>query len=38
MEAYFVEDSGSGISSCVYVFNVKPGIEIDYATGSKRAN
>jgi DNA-entry nuclease len=33
MEAYSVEDSGSGISFYVYVYNVQPGIEIDYATG-----
>jgi DNA-entry nuclease len=33
MEAYSVEDSGRGISFYVYVYNVQPGIEIDYATG-----
>lgn len=33
MEAYSVEDSGEGVSFCVYVYNVQPGIEIDYATG-----
>jgi DNA-entry nuclease len=33
MEAYSVEDSGSGVSFYVYVYNVQPGIEIDYATG-----
>lgn len=32
MEAYSVEDSGAGICFCVYVYNVQPGIEIDYAT------
>ncbi len=33
MEAYSVEDSGAGISFCVYCYNVQPGIGIDYATG-----
>ena len=33
MEAYSVEDQGKGISFHVYVFNVQPGIEIDYKTG-----
>jgi DNA-entry nuclease len=33
MEAYSVEDSGSGVSFYVYVYNVQPGIDIDYATG-----
>lgn len=33
MEAYSVEDEGDGISYNVYVYNVQPGIEIDYATG-----
>lgn len=33
MEAYSVEDGGEGISYNVYVYNVQPGIEIDYATG-----
>lgn len=34
MEAYSVEDSGSGISYCVYCYNVQPGININYADGS----
>ncbi|MBQ8525129.1 MAG: DNA/RNA non-specific endonuclease [Clostridia bacterium] len=34
MEAYSVEDNGSGISFCVYCYNVQPGIYIDYATGA----
>ena len=39
MEAYSVEDAGAGVCFCAYVFNVQPGIEIDYTTGdSKRAN
>lgn len=33
MEAKSVEDSGEGICFNVYVYNVQPGIEIDYATG-----
>ena len=33
MEAYSVEDTGAGIQFCVFVYNVQPGIEIDYATG-----
>lgn len=33
MEAMSVEDEGDGISYNVYVYNVQPGIEIDYATG-----
>jgi DNA-entry nuclease len=38
MEAWSVEDEGSGICFNVFCYNVQPGIEIDYATGeSKRA-
>lgn len=33
MEAYSVEDNGEGISFHVYVYNVEPGIKIDYRTG-----
>lgn len=33
MEAYSVEDSGEGICFNVFVYNVQPGITIDYATG-----
>ncbi len=36
MEAYSVEDSGTGICFCVYAYNVQPGIEIDYATGESK--
>ena len=34
LEAYSVEDKGEGISFNVYVYNVQPGIVIDYATGN----
>lgn len=37
MEAFSVEDAGEGISYNVYVYNVQPGIEIDYATGESAA-
>lgn len=33
MEAYSVEDDGSGVQFCVYCFNVQPGVVIDYSTG-----
>ncbi len=33
LEALSVEDSGDGIKFCVYVYNIQPGIEIDYFTG-----
>lgn len=33
MEAKSVEDEGEGVCFYVYVYNVQPGIEIDYATG-----
>ena len=33
MEAESVEDNGEGVSFYVYVYNVQPGITIDYATG-----
>lgn len=36
MEAYSIEDDGAGLSFHVYVFNVQPGVEIDYADGSSR--
>ena len=34
IEAYSVEDKGEGICFNVFVFNVQPGIEIDYSDGS----
>ena len=36
MEASSVEDKGKGLSFCVYVFNVQPGVIIDYSDGSSR--
>ncbi len=33
MEAFSVEDNGEGISFHVFVYNVQPGIEIDYSNG-----
>ncbi len=36
MEALSMEDNGEGVSFCVYVYNVQPGIEIDYATGENQ--
>lgn len=33
MEAWSVEDQGEGVCFHVYVYNVQPGITIDYATG-----
>lgn len=34
MEGYSVEDQGSGVSFCVYAYNVQPDIAIDYGTGN----
>lgn len=34
MEAYSVEDNGEGISFNIYVFNVEPGMLIDYVNGT----
>lgn len=36
MEGYSVEDAGRGICFCVFVYNVQPGISIDYATGDSK--
>jgi len=36
MEAKSVEDSGEGLCFNVFVYNIQPGIEIDYATGESR--
>ena len=37
MEAKSVEDHGEAVCFCVYVYNVQPGVVIDYATGANRA-
>ena len=37
MEALSVEDKGAGICYNVFVFNIQPGIVIDYATGESQA-
>lgn len=34
IEAYSVEDDGTGICFNVFIYNSQPGIEIDYATGN----
>ena len=36
MEAYSVEDDGAGVCYNVFVYNIQPGISIDYATGESR--
>ena len=36
MEAYSVEDNGSGIKLCIYCYNVEPGVEINYQTGESK--
>lgn len=38
MEGLSVEDSGEGVTFCVYAYNVQPGVDIDYATGDNRAS
>ena len=37
MEGYSLEDKGEGITFNVYVYNVQPGVVIDYATGESWA-
>lgn len=34
MEAYSLEDDGQGLQFCVFVYNVQPGVTIDYADGN----
>lgn len=36
MEAYSIEDNGAGICFHVFIYNVQPGIAIDYQTGASR--
>lgn len=36
MEAYSIEDEGEGVSFCVFVYNVQPGIDINYKNGKSR--
>lgn len=36
MEAYSVEDNGKGVCFNVYVYNVQPGVSIDYSTGESK--
>jgi DNA-entry nuclease len=36
MEGESVEDGGDGIEYCVFVYNIQPGITIDYATGDSQ--
>lgn len=36
MEGYSVEDGGEGVCFHVYVYNVQPGVIIDYKTGESR--
>ena len=38
MEAESGEDKGAGVSCNVYVYNVQPGVIIDYATGDSEAD
>lgn len=38
IEAYSVEDAGDGICFNVYVYNVQPGVSIDYSDGSSKAS
>lgn len=36
IEAYSIEDNGKGIKFNVFIYNVQPGIEIDYKTGDSK--
>lgn len=38
MEARSIEDNGNAIKFNVYIFNVQPGVEINYLTGDSKAN
>ena len=37
LEAYSVEDEGDGICFNIFLYNVQPGVVLDYATGQSRA-
>ncbi len=37
LEAYSVEDNGEGVKFNVFIYNVQPGIFIDYKTGDNKA-
>lgn len=37
IEAYSVEDHGEGVCFHVFIYNIQPGIEIDYQTGESHA-
>ena len=36
LEAYSIEDNGKGLKFNVFIYNVQPGIEIDYKTGDSK--
>lgn len=36
IEAFSIEDDGDDVCFCVFLYNVQPGVEIDYATGKSR--
>ena len=36
MEAFSVEDNGEGVCFNVYIYNVQPGVEINYSTGESK--
>ena len=36
MEALSVEDDGQGVAFNVFVYNVQPGVDIDYQTGESQ--
>lgn len=38
MEAESVDDLGASVSFCVFVYNVEPGVSIDYSTGENVAS
>ena len=33
MEAYSVEDFGTGLQYCVYIYNIQPGVRFNYSSG-----